>query len=80
MSHKTTPDERLLIKLYETALAAGDPCGEVDVRPVAKLLGLKETAVKNILKHLAQANFIKKVDANIVCLTKRGCEFVLENR
>lgn len=80
MSHKTTPDERFLIKLYDAASAAGDPCSEIDFRPVAKAVGLKETALKNIIKHLAQANFLKKTGETTLCLTKRGCDFVLSNR
>jgi hypothetical protein len=80
MSHKTTPDERFLIKLYETALAKGDPCQPIDFRPIAKAVGIKETATKNIIKHLAQANFLKKIDDTTLCLTKRGCDFVLANR
>jgi len=81
MSHnKTTPDERFLMKLYEVASAKGDPCAEVDFRPVAKAVGQKETAIKNIIKHLAQANLLKKTDETTVHLTTRGCDFVLANR
>jgi predicted transcriptional regulator len=78
MKAKGTPDERFLIKLYQTALASGNPCAEIDYRIVAKAIGQKETAMKNIIKHLAQANFLKKTDDNTVCLTERGCNFALE--
>lgn len=78
MNPKTTPDERFLIKLYQTAMEAGDPHAAIDYRGVAKAIGQKETAIKNIIKHLAQANFLNKNDETTVCLTERGCNFVLD--
>ncbi len=78
MKSKTTPDERFLIKLYQTAMAGGDPHAIIDYRGVAKAIGQKETAIKNIIKHLAQANFLNKVDESSVSLTERGCDFVLD--
>ncbi|MBU6383897.1 MAG: hypothetical protein KGQ49_00235 [Verrucomicrobia bacterium] len=80
MSTKTTPDERFLCKLYETAMNSGDPHTLIDYRGIAKALGQKETAVTNILKHLAQANFIKKADETMIYLTERGCNFVLDHQ
>lgn len=78
MNPKTTPDERFLIKLYQTAMSTGNPHEPVDYRGVALALGQKETAIKNIIKHLAQANFIKKNDETTLVLTERGCNFVLD--
>lgn len=80
MSSKTTPDERFLIKLYETAMGQGDPHAFIDYRGIAKAIGQKETAIKNIIKHLAQANLIKKADDTTVYLTERGCDFVLDHK
>lgn len=80
MNHKTTPDERFLMKLYEVASAKGDPCAEIDFRPVAKAIGQKDTAMKNIIKALAQANLVKKMSETTLCLTQRGCDFVLSNQ
>lgn len=74
-----TPDEKFLIKLYETAMEGGNPHAFIDYRGVAKELGLKEIATKNIIKHLAQANFLKKEDETTVYLTERGCDFVLDH-
>ncbi len=68
------------MKLYEVALATGDPCAEMDFRPIAKEIGQKDTAMKNIIKHLAQANLVKKMSDTTLCLTKRGCDFVLSNQ
>lgn len=78
MNTKSTPDERFLIKLYHLANETGDPHAPIDSRLVAKAVGLKETALKNIIKHLAQANFVKKVDDHKVTLTDRGCALVQE--
>ncbi len=78
MNPKTTPDERFLIKLYETAMSYGDPHAIIDYRDIAKKLGQKETAMKNIIKHLAQANFLTKEGETKVALTERGCNFVLD--
>ena len=79
MKPKSTPGERFLIKLYETAMSSGDPHAMVDYRGIAKAIGQKETAIKNIIKHLAQANFLKKADETTVYLTERGCDFVLNS-
>ncbi len=73
-----TPDEKFLLKLYQTNLAKGDLLQEIDSRIIAKAVSLKETALKNIVKHLAQANFIKKGADTIVKLTSHGCKFVEE--
>jgi hypothetical protein len=78
MKSKSTPDERFLINLYKTAMAGGDPHAMIDYRGVAKAMGQKETAIKNIIKHLAQANFLKKADETTVYLTEHGCNFVLD--
>ncbi len=79
MSQKSqTPDERFLVKLYLTAMEKGDPFASIDRGEVALAIGLKETAVKNIVKHLAQANFIQKNDEKFLHLTERGREFVLD--
>ena len=78
MSHKgRTPDEKFLIRLYQVATSQGDPCKPVDFLSVAKSLGQKETAIKNIIKHLAQANFVKKIGEDNLALTELGCRFVL---
>ena len=73
----TTPDERFLLKLYEFSNAKGHSFQNIPIKDVAKAIAYKETAVKNIVKLLAQANFIKKVGETSVCLTQQGCDFVL---
>lgn len=71
-----TPDERLMLKFYEIATRQGDLASPVNIRFAAQQLGQKDTALKNIVKHLAQANFLKKIDESTICLTKNGCSFV----
>lgn len=79
MSQKSrTPDEKLLLQLYKLAMGKGDPHEIIHLIDVMHLLGQKETAVKNIVKHLAQANFIKKLDQDAIMLTEHGCSFVLD--
>ncbi len=73
-----TLDERFLIKLYEVASKRGDPRRPINYQSIAKMLSLKETALKNIVKHLAQANFIKKIDETTLQLTERGCRLALD--
>jgi len=73
-----TPDERFLVKLYLSAMKKGDPFAAIDRREVASAIGLKETAVKNIIKHLAQANFIRKIDEISLKLTERGRDFAID--
>ncbi len=77
MSQKgLTPDERFLYKLYQMAEERGDLFEEIDAAAVAKAVSLKETALKNIIKHLAQANFIQKCGDHSVRLTENGRRFV----
>ena len=71
-----TSDEKLMLKFYELAMEKGDAYKPVNAMKAAKLMGIKETALKTIVKSLAQANFVKKIDDARVCLTERGCEFV----
>ena len=79
MSQKgRTPDEKFLIQLYKIAHQNGDPYKAIDYRGVAARLGQKESAVKNIIKLLAKANFITKVDDTMILLTPHGCDFVMD--
>lgn len=71
-----TPDERFLLKLYELSNAKGDPFQKVETKHIAKGIGQTETSVKNIVKLLGQANFIKKIGDTAVCLTQQGYTFV----
>lgn len=71
-----TPDERFLIQLHNIAKAKGNPFVPVSIRRVAEAIHQKETAVKNIIKLLAQANFIQKMGDSAVRLTQQGLAFI----
>lgn len=76
MKKSTTPDERFLIAIYKRVKDGNtEPFTYLEI---AKSIGQKETASKNIAKHLAQANFIRKVDDDLFELTDRGIAFVEE--
>lgn len=75
MNSKTI-DERFIIKLYELSMLKGDPFQEVSIKRVTEEIHQKETAIKNVIKMLGQANFIKKVGDTGVRLTQQGLNFV----
>ncbi len=74
-----TPDEKLMLEFYRMAQEKGDLFCVLTVKDAAKKAGLKDTATKNIVKLLAQANFVEKIDEAKICLTKYGCRFVEED-
>lgn len=74
--NRLTPDERFLIALFSLASKRGDPFQMVAIKEVASAIGQKEIAVKNIVKLLAQANFIQKSGDTAIRLTKHGLAFV----
>jgi len=79
MSQKArTLDEKFLIELYKASHLAGDPYLGIDYRGVAASIGQGQASVQNIIKLLAQANFITKIDETTVILTKRGRDFVFD--
>lgn len=65
-----TADERLLIVFYQ--LAKGAPEEPVQIAKAAAAARQKDNAVKTIIKHLAQANLVKKIGNDAVSLTQRG--------
>lgn len=71
-----TPDEKLLLKLYQ--LAEKEAYKHVPYPLLLQATGQKETATKNIVKHLAQANFIEKGEETLA-LTPHGIAFVEEH-
>ncbi len=74
-----TPDEKLMIQFYRMAKEKGDLLSVLSVKRAAEKAGLKETATKNIVKLLAQANFITKIDGFTIRLTEHGCRFVQDD-
>jgi hypothetical protein len=76
MKKATTKDELFLIKLYELALKKGSPEEEVDRYVIGKAIGMQDHGIDTIIKHLAQANFIKKCSDNCIYLTPHGINLV----
>jgi hypothetical protein len=67
-----TKDERLLLEFYKAALASGDPEASINPKPIIQRLGYKELLVKDILKGLAKANFIKIFSPEEIVVTENG--------
>lgn len=72
----TTKDELFLLKLYEKAMTLGSPYEEIDRYLVGRAVGQNDRGIDNIVRHLAQANFIKKGDDPAVYLTPHGLSLV----
>jgi hypothetical protein len=71
---KQTKDVRFLIKLEE--LTRLSP--EIDRYTVGYAVGLKPCAVDQIVRHAAQANFIKKSAGDEISLSEQGHRFLRE--
>jgi hypothetical protein len=76
MKKSTTKDELFLLKLYELAVAKGGPEEEIDRYVIGKAIGQNDHGIDTIIKHLAQANFIKKCSDNSIYLTPHGLKLV----
>lgn len=73
---KFTKDELFLLKLHECALKQGDPTAPIDRYLIAKEIGQNPHAIDTIIRHLAQANFVKKGEENSVYLTSNGLKLI----
>lgn len=71
-----TKDELYLLKLFYLAEKMGDVSAEVDRYTVGKAIGQNDKSVDNIVRMLAQTNFIKKGEGNAVFLTPQGQRYV----
>lgn len=71
-----TKDETFLVKLYEMATAVGDYAERVDRYAVGRAINQGERSVDNIVKLMAQANFIKKAEDPYIYLTSHGMSLV----
>jgi hypothetical protein len=72
----TTKDELFLLKLYELAVKKGGPEENIDRYYIGREIGMNQHGIDTIIKHLAQANFIKKLPDNSVYLTPHGVGLV----
>ena len=77
MVHKSiTKDELYLVKLLELAEKLGDIFTEIDRYVVGKAIGQNDKSVNNIVRMLAQTNFIKKGEGDAIFLTRQGQAYV----
>jgi hypothetical protein len=74
----TTKDELFLLKLYELASNLGSPEEEVDRFVIGRAIGQNDKGVNTIVKHLAQANFVKKGSGDALYLTAHGIRLVMQ--
>lgn len=72
----TTKDELFLLKLYEMATALGSSDEEIDRYAIGRAIGQNDKGVDTIVKHLAQANFVKKGSEHALYLTPHGLRLV----
>lgn len=72
----TTKDELFLLKLYELAEKLGNPEEEVDRFVIGRAIGQNDKGINAIVKHLAQANFVKKGSGESLYLTPHGIRLV----
>lgn len=72
-----TSDEKLILSAYEIATQLGDVHSELNRYEVGKMAGLNPKGVDAICKLLIQANFIKKIDSEIIALTDNGEKLAL---
>ncbi len=71
-----TKDELYLVKLYDLAQKLGDTFAEVDRYAVGQSIGQNPKSVDNIVRMLAQTNFVKKGDGDAIFLTPQGESYV----
>ena len=67
-----TKDEICLIKLYEQAKVKGDYDKVWSLEEIKTLLSQPKNRTYDIVKNLAQANFLKKVESGTYSITERG--------
>lgn len=72
----TTKDELFLLKLYEMANNRGSSWEEIDRYAIGQAIGQNDKGIDTIVRHLAQANFVKKGEGAAVFLTPHGLSLV----
>ncbi len=71
-TNRLTRDEVFLVKLAEIAESLGDKFQKIDSYKVGQAIGQNNKSVDNIVRMLAQTNFLKKGDGSLIYLTKNG--------
>lgn len=73
-----TRDEVYLCQLAKIAETSGDLFHEVAIYEVGQSMGQNNRSVDNIVRMLAQANFVKKGEEGKIYLTPHGLSLVEE--
>ncbi len=73
-----TRDEVYLCKVAKIARESGDVFQEVGIYAVGQAMGQNNRSVDNIVRMLAQTNFVKKGEEGNVYLTPLGLSLVEE--
>ena len=76
MKKSITRDELYLIKVFNLASKLGDCFEEVDRYAVGQSMGQNNKSVDNIVRMLAQTNFVKKGEGDNIFLTPQGLKYV----
>ena len=71
-----TTDEMFIVKLKQIAESLGDVFHEVDRYQVGRAIKQNDRSVDNIVRMLAQANFINKGEGNAIYLTRNGLTLI----
>ncbi len=71
-----TKDEMFLCKLASMAESLGDAFTEMDSYVIGQAIGQNNRSVDNIVRMLAQTNFLKKSHGSFVYLTPNGMGLV----
>lgn len=69
-----TRDELFLVTLNKLSEKSGDLFSQIDRYVVGQTIGQNDRSVDNIVRMLAQANFIKKGNQNSIYLTQQGVD------
>lgn len=67
-----TKDERYILAVYDVAKSKGDLYIPLNRYEVGDTIGYSPKLVKTLTINLMQANFLKKVDDDIIALTDNG--------
>ncbi len=73
-----TRDEVYLCKLATMAESTGDQFSEVAIYEVGQAMGQNNRSVDNIVRMLAQTNFVKKGDEGKIYITPHGLNLAEE--
>ncbi len=78
MKKSLTKDEQYLLKHLQMALQLGDEFAEVDRYAVGRSIGQNDKGIDSMIRHLQQANFLKKGEGNALFLTPNGLRLIEE--